>query len=151
VKTLQEFIASGEFHSSIRSSLNGYERVSDGANSPEYKERLLSRNAVRQAVMTVMAENRLDAILYPHQKRLVVPIGQEQADRNGVLSNSTGFPAITLPGGFSSPTNAAPVGVPVGIEFLGPDWSEPVLIKLAYAFEQFAKIRKPPVSAPPIR
>ena len=45
---------------------------------------------------------------------------------------------------------AAPVGVPVGIELLGPDWSEPVLIKLAYAFEQFAKIRKPPASTPPL-
>jgi amidase len=54
--------------------------------------------------MQVMAENRLDAILYPHQKRLVVPIGEEQVERNGVLSNSTGFPAITFPAGFSAPT-----------------------------------------------
>jgi Asp-tRNA(Asn)/Glu-tRNA(Gln) amidotransferase A subunit family amidase len=101
--------------------------------------------------MTVMAENKLDAILYPHQKRLVVPIGQEQADRNGVLSNSTGFPAITFPGGFSKPATASPMGVPVGIELLGPEWSEPTLIKLAYAFERFAKIRKPPASTPPLR
>ena len=62
------------------------------------------RETLRQAVMTVMAANRLDAILYPHQKRLVVPIGEDQADRNGVLSNSTGFPALTFPGGFSPPT-----------------------------------------------
>jgi Asp-tRNA(Asn)/Glu-tRNA(Gln) amidotransferase A subunit family amidase len=98
--------------------------------------------------MTVMAENKLDAILYPHQKRLVVPIGQEQADRNGVLSNSTGFPAITFPGGFSMPTATAPLGVPVGIELLGPEWSEAALIKLAYGFERFASIRKPPLSTP---
>jgi Asp-tRNA(Asn)/Glu-tRNA(Gln) amidotransferase A subunit family amidase len=100
--------------------------------------------------MAVMAENSLDAILYPHQKRLVVPIGAEQVDRNGVLSNGTGFPAITFPGGFSAPSSAAPLGVPVGIELLGPDWSEPILIKLAYAFEQFARIRKPPASTPPL-
>ena len=98
--------------------------------------------------MTIMAQNKLDAILYPHQRRLVVPIGEDQVDRNGVLSNSTGFPAIAFPGGFSSPTSSAPIGVPVGIELLGPDWSEPVLIKLAYAFEQVAKIRKPPASTP---
>jgi hypothetical protein len=47
-------------------------------------------------------------------------------------------------------TNSAPVGVPVGIELLGAEWSEPVLIKLAYAFEVTAKIRKPPRSTPPL-
>ena len=52
--------------------------------------------------MTVIAANGLDAILYPHQRRLVVPIGEDQVDRNGVLSNSTGFPAISFPGGFSA-------------------------------------------------
>jgi amidase len=68
-----------------------------------------------------------------------------------VLSNSTGFPAIAFPGGFSAPTKSAPVGVPVGIELLGPEWSEPVLIKLAYAFEQIAKVRRPPASTPAVR
>jgi Asp-tRNA(Asn)/Glu-tRNA(Gln) amidotransferase A subunit family amidase len=150
VKTLEDFIATGEFHGSIRGALEGYQRVEDGLNSPEYKDRLLRRDALRLAVVKVMAENRLDAILYPHQKRLVVPIGDAQAERNGVLSNSTGFPAITFPGGFSAPTEAAPIGVPVGIELLGPDWSEPVLIKLAYAYEQRARIRRPPTSTPPL-
>ena len=81
---------------------------------------------------------------------LVVPIGEDQVDRNGVLSNSTGFPAITFPGGFSAPTSSAPAGVPVGVELSGPEWSEPVLIKLAYAFEQRASRRRPPVSTPPL-
>jgi Asp-tRNA(Asn)/Glu-tRNA(Gln) amidotransferase A subunit family amidase len=97
-----------------------------------------------------MAENRLDAILYPHQKRLVVPIGEEQVERNGVLSNSTGFPAITFPAGFSAPTHDAPIGVPVGVELLGAEWSEPVLLKLAFAFEQLARSRRPPLSTPPV-
>jgi len=150
VKTLAEFIARGEFQSSLKAELEADQSIVDGLNDPEYKSRLLRRNDLRQAVMTIMAENKLDAILYPHQRRLVVPIGEDQVDRNGVLSNSTGFPAIAFPGGFSSPTSSAPVGVPVGIELLGPDWSEPVLIKLAYAFEQVARIRKPPASTPPL-
>src|SRR5438093_440035 len=148
VKTLGEFIARGEFHKSLRPELEADEQVVDGLNDPEYKNRLLRRNSLRQAVMTVMAANELDAILYPHQRRLVVPIGEEQVDRNGVLSNATGFPAITFPGGFSIPTASASAGIPVGIELLGPDWSEPVLLKLAYAFEQTAKIRRPPPSTP---
>ena len=93
--------------------------------------------------MTVIADNELDAVLYPHQRRLVAPIGEDQLERNGVLSNSTGFPAITFPGGFSASTASAPLGVPIGIELLGPDWSEPTLIRLAYAFEQAARIRRP--------
>jgi Asp-tRNA(Asn)/Glu-tRNA(Gln) amidotransferase A subunit family amidase len=101
--------------------------------------------------MTAIAANRLDAILYPHQKRLVVPIGEDQAERNGVLSNSTGFPALTFPGGFSPPTSVAPIGVPIGLELLGPEWSEPVLLKLAYAYEQATKLRKPPRSTPPLK
>jgi amidase len=150
VKTLDQFIARGEFHQSLKAGLEADRRVVDGLNDPEYRNRLLRRNDLRQAVMTVMADNRLDAILYPHQQRLVVPIGEEQVDRNGVLSNSTGFPAITFPGGFSAPTSSAPVGVPVGVELLGPEWSEPVLLKLAYAFEQRAPIRRPPASTPPL-
>jgi amidase len=150
VKTLEEFIARGEFHHSLKAGLEADQRVVDGLNDPEYKNRLLRRNDLRQAVMTVMAENKLDAILYPHQQRLVVPIGEDQVDRNGVLANSTGFPAMTFPAGFSAPTSSAPIGVPVGIELLGPEWSEPVLIKLAYAFEQRAQIRKPPASTPPL-
>ena len=100
--------------------------------------------------MNVIAANKLDAILYPHQRRLVVPIGEDQVERNGVLSNSTGFPAITFPGGFSRPTGSAPLGVPVGIELLGPEWSEPALIAFAFAFEQAAKPRRPPASTPPL-
>ena len=100
--------------------------------------------------MNAFAANKLDAILYPHQRRLVVPIGEEQVERNGVLSNGTGFPAIAFPGGFSRPTDSAPVGVPVGIELLGPEWSEPTLLRLAFGFEQALNIRRPPASTPPV-
>jgi Asp-tRNA(Asn)/Glu-tRNA(Gln) amidotransferase A subunit family amidase len=151
VATLEEFIARGEFHPSIRASLEADQRMIDGLGDPEYRRRLLRRGDLRRAVMTVMAENELDAILYPHQRRLVVLIGEPQVERNGVLSNSTGFPAITFPGGFSAPTPSAPLGVPIGIELLGPEWSEPTLIRLAYAFEQASRVRRAPASTPPLR
>ena len=150
VKTLDELIARGQFHSSLKGGLETERRMGDGSNDPEYKNRLLRRLDLRQAVMNVIAANTLDAILYPHQRRLVVPIGEEQVERNGVLSNSTGFPALAFPGGFSRPTSSAPIGVPVGIEILGPEYSEPRLIALAYAFEQTARPRRPPVSTPPL-
>jgi Asp-tRNA(Asn)/Glu-tRNA(Gln) amidotransferase A subunit family amidase len=144
VKSLEEFVARGEFHESMRRGLEGDLKAVDGPGSPEYQRMLARREQLRQTVMEVMAANRLDAMLYPHQKRLVVPIGEEQAERNGVLSNSTGFPALTFPGGFSAPTSTAPIGVPIGLELLGPEWSEATLFRLAFAFEQATHARKPP-------
>ena len=49
----------------------------------------------------------------------------------------SGYPNITVPAGYA-------FGLPVGISFIGPAWSEPTLIKLAYAFEQGTRARKPP-------
>lgn len=151
VKSLAEFLARGEFHPSMRRGLEGDQQVVNGISSPDYQQMINRRNVLRQAVMTVLAAHKLDALLYPHQQRLVVPIGEDQADRNGVLGNSTGFPALTFPGGFSPPTATAPIGVPVGLELLGPEWSEPTLFKLAYAFEQATHARKAPSTAPALK
>jgi Asp-tRNA(Asn)/Glu-tRNA(Gln) amidotransferase A subunit family amidase len=148
VKNLIEFLADGRFHPSIKSSLEVYAAVEEGTGSAEYKSQWWGREALRQAIMTSMARHDLDAVLYPHQKRLVAGIGEEQLERHGVLSNGTGFPAITFPGGFSRSTPSAPLGVPIGIELLGPEWSEPQLIRFAYAFEQAAQLRRPPASTP---
>ncbi len=150
VGNLTEFIERGEFHPSLRNGLERDESVQDGLADPQYRRRLLRREELRQALMTVIADNELDAVLYPHQQRLVAPIGEGQRERNGILSNGTGFPAITFPGGSSAPTSSAPTGVPIGIELLGPEWSEPTLIRLAYAFEQATRVRRPPTSTPPL-
>ena len=48
-----------------------------------------------------------------------------------------GYPSITVPAGFVA-------GLPVGISFFGRAYSEPVLLKLAFAFEQATKFRAPP-------
>jgi len=80
-----------------------------------------------------------------------VPIrAEEQTERNGILSNGTGFPAVTFPGGFSAPTASAPLGVPVGAELLGLDHTEAKLLAYAYAFEQASGLRKLPQSTPPL-
>jgi len=119
---------------------------------PDYKERLLRNQRTRQALISVLAEHKLDALVYPLQKRLVVPLTElNQADRNGILASVTGFPAITVPAGFSAPTATAPLGVPVGMDILGKPWSEGRLIELAYGFEQAVHARKPPSSVPPLR
>jgi amidase len=52
-----------------------------------------------------------------------------------------GYPHITVPVGYAR-------GLPVGISFFGRAWSEPVLIRIAYAYEQATKHRRPPTFAP---
>jgi amidase len=112
---------------------------------------MLGRDQLRLAVCAKMAELGIDAILYPLQKVLVVPAGaREQSERNGALSHGTGFPVVTFPGGFSAPTASAPLGVPIGAELLGRDYSEARLLSLAYALEQAARTRKAPLSVPPL-
>jgi amidase len=54
-----------------------------------------------------------------------------------------GYPNVTVPAGFV-------FGMPVGISFFGRAWSEPVLIRVAYAFEQTTKVRKPPKFLPSV-
>ena len=151
VKSLAELVARGDVHESMKRGLEADLKAVDGPDSPEYLRMVQRRAALRQAIMTAIAGNTLDAILYPHQKRLVVPIGEDQAERNGVLSNSTGFPALTFLGGYSPPTATAPIGVPIGLELLGPEWSEPTLLKLAFAYEQAARHRRAPRSTPPLK
>jgi len=134
----------------IQETLEKQIAMVDGLNQQEYKDRTLNRDKLRLAVALRMAELDLDAILYPLQKVLVSKVGQPQLERNGTLSFGTGYPAITFPGGFSAPSADAPVGVPIGAELLGRDYSEPLLLSLAYAFEQAAHPRKPPQSTPPL-
>lgn len=148
VKTLEELIAKGEFHPTVGADLKAGEGYPDGMQTDIYRKRVAGREDLRHAVSAAITSERLDAILYPHQRRLVALIGDEQLERNGVLSNATGFPALTLPAGFTAPSDTAPVGIPVGLEILGPEWSEPTLIRLGFAFEQATRFREPPSSTP---
>jgi Asp-tRNA(Asn)/Glu-tRNA(Gln) amidotransferase A subunit family amidase len=108
------------------------------------------RDGLRDAVQQAFDAQALDGIIYPHQRRLAVPVGEEQVDRNGVLSNSTGYPAVVFHAGFAAPTATAPIGMPVGVEVLGRAWSEGRLLAFAYAFEQGVGARLMPLSTPPL-
>ena len=100
--------------------------------------------------MKLIADYRLDALVYPHQKQLVCKVGGSQNERNGVLGSVTGFPSICVQAGFSTPSETAPIGVPIGMEILGRPFSEATLIEIAYSFEQATHYRKPPLSTPPL-
>jgi len=147
VKNVAELLAAG-VHPTIEQGLKDAQALENPMEMAEYKNRLVKRLENRDLVMKIMADHQLDALVYPHQKELVVKIGDSQTGRNGMLAAGTGFPALTVPAGFSTPTVTAPLGVPVGIEFLGKPWSEQILIEIGYSYEQATKHRKMPQSTP---
>jgi amidase len=147
IKSFAELVAAKT--SAVQKTLEAELAVVDGMNNQAYKDRTLNRDRLRLAVAKTFADLKLDAVLYPLQKILVAPVvAEDQLERNGTLSNGTGFPAVTFPGGFSSPTESAPLGVPVGAELLGLDYTEAKLLSYAYAFEQASGLRKLPKSTP---
>ncbi|GAB7365667.1 hypothetical protein MBLNU230_g7008t1 [Neophaeotheca triangularis] len=91
------------------------------------------------------ATHNLDAVIYPEQQNLVVPIGSpSQSGRNGILAALTGSPVVTVPVGFSEATETAPEGVPIGMEILGRPWMEEKLLQTAYQFERLGRVRRAP-------
>jgi amidase len=101
----------------------------------------LSRSEGIDAVMT---KNRLDALIAPTQGP-VWPIDLVNGDGGGGGSFTqpaavAGYPHITVPMGLVQ-------GLPVGLSFVGRAWTEPTLLKLAYAYEQASKMRRPPTFA----
>jgi Asp-tRNA(Asn)/Glu-tRNA(Gln) amidotransferase A subunit family amidase len=150
VHTFDQLVASKTATPEAQKAMEAELAIVDGLNNPVYKDHMVNREKLRMAVSAKMAELNIQAILYPLQKVLVSPVGVPQPERNGTLSNGTGFPAVCFPGGFSTPTATAPIGVPVGAELLGREFSEPLLLSLAYAYEQAAKTRKLPNSTPPL-
>lgn len=101
------------------------------------KNHLLTR---AQGIDAVMKKNRLDALVAPTGGP-PWPTDWINGDHftGGYSSASAvaGYPHITVPAGYI-------FGLPVGISFFGGAYSEPRLIKIAYAFEQATKVRRPP-------
>jgi amidase len=145
VASVEELLASGLHLRQLQGILDIANAVPDDyLSGDEYKRRLAARVALGQAVTTMMDEHRLAAVVYPTTRRVAPVVGGNQIGSNAALAAQTGFPAITVPAGFT------PGGFPVGIELLGRPFGEPTLIALAYSFEQSTNHRRPPSSTPPL-
>lgn len=103
--------------------------------------------AFRDAVLRAMDANHLDAVIYPtwsNPPRKIGDMKSPDGDNSQILSPQTGFPAITVPMGFTYDS------LPAGMTFLGRLFTEPQLIKFAYAYEQATHHRHPPARFPPL-
>ena len=120
-----------------------------------YLEYLLARDRIRQDVLVAMADHDLDVLVhatFDHPPTLIAhdaetnptPADDYGLGDNRLISPITGFPALTVPAGFT------PDGLPVGLEFLGRPFTEAMLLRFGYAFEQGTGYRRAPESAPPL-
>lgn len=152
VSTLEEIIAAGTTHRSIANSLEFFQRF---AGPPEQDETCQvawdNGRKLASGVRSVLADNELDALIYPtwsNKPRLIGDLQSPAGDNSQDLSPHTGFPAITVPMGL---IGEGTPGLPVGLTFVGDAWSEPRLIELAYSYEQATGHRLPPTTVPPLR
>ena len=113
-----------------------------GLDSPAYLEALATcrRLARTEGLDAVLREHRLDALVAPTAGPAWVTDPVNGDHFGGGFSSPAaiaGYPHLTVPAGFVR-------GLPVGLSFVGPAWSEALLLGLGHAFEQATRARRAP-------
>ena len=126
-----------------------YKAPSPPLNATRYVEYVRARDELMIMIAKVMADNKLDAIVHKsveHEPSLIKDgINPPYVTTRGVPTLNTFLiyaASITVPSGFTSNN------LPVGITFFGLPYSEPMLLKLAYSYEQATHHRMPPKTTP---
>ena len=151
IKTLDEIIKGGMFHPTIRQRLERAQtNDSAGDDSPGCKASREYRQNFGAAVLATMTSLKLDAFVYPTWSNPPAIIGDVRmnlaGDNSQVYSPTTGFPAISVPMGFTRGGT-----LPAGLTIFGRPWDEGRLLAFAYAYEQATRHRKPPPTTPPLK
>jgi amidase len=156
VKSLKDLIAYNEKNSDREMPWFGqetflYAESKGGLDSIEYIEALgtVRQLARKGGIDATVEKHQLDAIVAPTTSPAWladVLLGDNAVLGAFVVAAAAGYPSITVPAGDV-------LGLPVGMLFMGPAWSEGKLLKLAYGFEQQVRARRAPTFLPtvPIR
>lgn len=147
VHSLEEIIAYNDQHRDTEMPYFGQDiflkaQAKGPLTSKEYLDALETNHRLSrtEGIDAVMDQNHLDAIVAPTGSPAWLTDlvnGDHAAGGSSNAAAVAGYPDISVPAGFI-------FGLPVGISFFGRAWSEPTLLKIAYAFEQTVKARKPP-------
>jgi amidase len=147
MKTLADLIAYNEQHKEQEMPYFGQETFLKAQEKGPLDEdayiealarcRRLSRT---EGLDKVFGDQQLDAIVMPTgNPPWLTDLVNGDCGGGGATSPAavSGYPSITVPVGYG-------FGLPVGMSFVGKAWSEPTLLRLAYAYEQTARPRRPP-------
>src|SRR5690242_10553610 len=147
VRSLKEIIAFNEKNADKEMPYFGQEimlkaEAKGGLNEPAYRKALANtlRLSRTEGIDAVMTKHKLDALVAPTggpSWKTDLVNGDHFTGGFSTPTAVAGYPHITVPAGFV-------YGLPVGISFAGRAWTEPVLIRLAYAYEQATKHRRAP-------
>jgi amidase len=153
VKTLEEAIAFNDRNKDREMPYFGQEiflkaQAKGPLTSSGYRRALArcKRASQEAGIDKVCAAHRLDALVAPTSGPASLTDlvnGDYGSGGSSSIPAMAGYPHITVPAGFA-------FGLPVGISFFGKAWSEPTLIRIAYAYEQATKHRKPPRFLPTV-
>jgi len=142
-KTLQAIVNSGLYHPSLQTVLTN--ALALDTTMQEYRNRLAGREIFKQALVDAMDSNDLDGLIYPTIRQKPIPVpATNQPGSNCRVSAQSGLPAISVPAGFTADA------IPVGMEFLGREFTEGDLLGIAYSWQQATRIRRVPRTVPEI-
>lgn len=147
VKTLADLIAFNEAHRDAEMPWFGqdlFEKAQEkGPLTDQSYRDSLARNQRRsreEGIDAALKEHQLDALVMPTTGpawKIDLVNGGGSKGGSSTPAALAGYPAVTVPMGMVH-------GLPVGLTFMGTAWSEPLLLKLAFAFEQATMARRPP-------
>jgi amidase len=172
VKSNADLIAKSKFYDdpNFPNRKQGRE-AAERATALDTSARLQTRFALQNLFLQCMQEQRLDALVSPMStvppRKLTAPREPNANGRSPIgwsLIGQQGFPAITVPAGFTAQvwdrvrdpnggthlTGPVPAALPVGVDFLARPFDEALLIRIASAFEAATRHRRPPPEFGPV-
>ena len=151
VRTLKDIIEFNEKNAAREMPYFGQETFLNAEakgplSSKEYTDALKKNITItrKEGIDALMDKHKLDALVAPTDGPAWMTdlvVGDHFIGGSSQLAAVAGYPSVTVPAGFI-------FGLPVGVSFFGKAWTESKLIGLAYAFEQAARVRKPPAFLP---
>ena len=127
------------------------ERFKRSPDATKHYESLKAQDELMTNLLKVMADNRLDAIVHravEHQPTLIKDgVNPPYVDQKGAPHLNTFLvfvPTIVVPAGFTRDN------LPAGLSFLGRPYDDGKMIRLAYAYEQATRHRRPPAATTPL-
>jgi Asp-tRNA(Asn)/Glu-tRNA(Gln) amidotransferase A subunit family amidase len=146
-KSLTDIMNSGKFHPLHEVGLLATASAPAPDEDPVMEQLEADEARMRTAYLAPMDEMHIDVLVFPNATYPPKLNGDRNTTPAGTLSgiaSALHWPAAVVPMGYSYES------LPSGLQLIGPPWSEPILIEIAYSYEQATRHRVPPSTVPPL-